>query len=271
MRHPGGGLREGRSGAVGNDLGDGGRTGRDAGERAGATGSNYTAVDADEGERLKVRVAFVDDAGNEESLTSGSTKRLAARPQPKASVADARVREAAGATLDFAVTLSAPPPGPVTVDYRTLDASAKAGEDYEARAGRLAFAAGETEQTLRVTVLDDAVDEGDEKMVVVLDPWPGVARGDRLASGTIKNSDPLPEAWLARFGRTALGHAVEAIEARFGDPGGGSHATFGGRRLWGGGDLFDAPAHGGMPGDPFACGPFGGGLFGTVPDGAPGH
>ena len=198
----------------------------------GATGATYTVVDADEGERLKVRVEFTDDAGNEESVTSAATKAVAARPRPKVSVADARVREAAGATLDFAVTLSIPAPSPVTVGYRTMDASAKAGEDYEARAGKLRFGAGETAKTLRVTVLDDAVDEGDEKMVVVLEPGAGVDRGDRLASGTIENSDPLPAAWLVRFGRTASDHAVEAIEARFHDPGGASHATFGGRRLW---------------------------------------
>ena len=252
------------------------RTGTDI---QGAAGPTYTAVDADEGKTLQVRVGFTDDAGHSESLTSAATgpveaaprANTAAQPMPKVSVADARVREAAGATLDFAVTLSAAAPGPVTVDYRTLDASAKAGEDYEARAGTLSFAAGETEKTLRVTVLDDAVDEGDERMVVVLDPGAGVARGDRLAVGIIENSDPMPRAWLARFGRTASDHAVEAIEARFGDPGGGSHATFGGRRLWGAGGLFDAlPGPGGMPGDPFACSPFGGGgLFGTAPDGAP--
>ena len=224
----------------------------------GATGATHALVDADEGERLKARVEFTDDAGNEESLTSAATKAVAARPRPKVSVADARVREAAGATLDFAVTLSAPAPGAVTVGYRTMDASAKAGEDYEAREGKLRFGAGETAKTLRVKVLDDAVDEGDEKMVVVLEPGAGVDRGDRLASGTIENGDPLPAAWLARFGRTASDHAAEAIEERFRDPGGGSHATFGGRRLWGGGGLFDAPAHGGMPGGPFACGPFGG-------------
>ena len=38
----------------------------------GATGSTYTPVAADEGERLKVRVSFTDDAGNEESLTSAA-------------------------------------------------------------------------------------------------------------------------------------------------------------------------------------------------------
>ena len=46
------------------------RTGVDIG---GATASTYTPVAADEGERLKVRVGFTDDAGHEESLTSAAT------------------------------------------------------------------------------------------------------------------------------------------------------------------------------------------------------
>ena len=116
------------------------RTGADIG---GATGSTYTAVAADEGKTLKVRVSFTDDAGNEESLTSAATDAVAARPDdtpepntpttesesdpPTVSVSDARVREAPGATLDFAVTLSGASPDTVTVDYRTMDASAKAG------------------------------------------------------------------------------------------------------------------------------------------------
>ena len=49
---------------------------------SGATGSAYTAVEADEGERLKVRVSFTDDAGNAESLTSASNDAVAARPVP---------------------------------------------------------------------------------------------------------------------------------------------------------------------------------------------
>ena len=48
----------------------------------GATRSRYTAVDADEGERLKVRVRFTDDAGNRESVTSAATAAVAARPEP---------------------------------------------------------------------------------------------------------------------------------------------------------------------------------------------
>ena len=220
---------------------------RDGADIPGAAGRTYTVAEADERERLKVRVTFTDDAGHGESLTSRSTSRVSARSLPKVSVADARVREAAGATLDFVVTLSAPPAGPVTVDYRTLDASATAGEDYEAAEGTLSFVAGETEKTLRVTVLDDAHDEGNETMVVVLDPGPGVARGDRLASGTIENSDPMPAAWLSRFGRTASDHVVEAIAERW--RGGDAatprtHFTLGGRPV---GNLFgNGDAHGGI-------------------------
>ena len=62
------------------------------------------------------------------------------------SVADARVREAPGATLNFAATLSGPASNPVTVDYRTVDGSARAGSDYRARQGQLRFAPGETRE-----------------------------------------------------------------------------------------------------------------------------
>ena len=47
-------------------------------EIAGATGSTYTLVAADQGKTIKVRVSFTDDAGNEETLTSAATAEVAA-------------------------------------------------------------------------------------------------------------------------------------------------------------------------------------------------
>ena len=44
-----------------------------------ATGSNYTLVEADEGRAIKVRVSFIDDAGNAESLTSAATAMVKVR------------------------------------------------------------------------------------------------------------------------------------------------------------------------------------------------
>ena len=55
----------------------------DAADIAGATGSTYTLVEADEGKTVKVRVSFTDDGGNDETLTSAATDSVAA-PEPPA-------------------------------------------------------------------------------------------------------------------------------------------------------------------------------------------
>ena len=49
-------------------------------EIAGATSATYTLVETDEGNAIKVKVSFTDDAGNEETLTSAATDLVAARP-----------------------------------------------------------------------------------------------------------------------------------------------------------------------------------------------
>ena len=130
------------------------------------------------------------------------------------SVADARVREAAGATLDFAVSLSRAAAGPVSVTWATADGSATAGSDYRAGQGKLRFAPGETEKTIPVPVLDDAHDEGEETMQLRLTAASGAAIADGVATGTIENTDHMPAAWLARFGRTVTDQVLGAVEAR---------------------------------------------------------
>ena len=49
---------------------------------SGATDATYTLVAADEGQTIKVRVTFTDDAENETTLTSAATEAVAAAPQP---------------------------------------------------------------------------------------------------------------------------------------------------------------------------------------------
>jgi uncharacterized delta-60 repeat protein len=57
----------------------------------------------------------------------------------------------------------------VTVEYATRDGSAKAGVDYTAVSGALAFAAGETEKTISVPLADDdGVVDGDKTFRVCL-------------------------------------------------------------------------------------------------------
>ena len=155
-------------------------------------------------------------------------------PVPGVSVADARVREAADAVLAFRVTLDRAPARPVTVDYATADGTATAGADYTTTAGRLRFAAGETEKTVRVAVLDDAHDEGEETLRLVLSNATGLRIAGGEATGTIENTDAMPGAWLARMGRTIGSQAVDALGSRFAE-GGGSHGTLGGQSIAAGG------------------------------------
>ena len=146
------------------------------------------------------------------------------------SVADARATEGVDATLDFVVTLDRVASAPVAVSYVTVDRTARAGEDYAAARGRLTFAPGETERTVPVAVHDDAHDEGEETLLLVLYLADGAEVADSAATGTIENADPLPAAWLARFGRTAAGQVLAAVGERL-RGGGQTQATVAGQRL----------------------------------------
>ncbi len=148
------------------------------------------------------------------------------------SVADARAEEGTDDTLDFAVSLSRAASRPVRVVYATADGTARAGADYTRTRGTLKFAPGETVKTVRVPVLDDAHDEGEETLTLRLSKAFRARLADRVATGTIENSDRLQRAWLARFGRTAATHVTDAVSDRLrGTPGQGSHLTVGGSRL----------------------------------------
>ena len=61
---------------------------------------------------------------------------------PSLSIADARVDEAADATLEFTVSLSRAASETVTVDWATVDGTATAGSDYTANSGTLTLRAG---------------------------------------------------------------------------------------------------------------------------------
>ena len=130
------------------------------------------------------------------------------------SVADARVEEGAGAVLEFAVTLERAAGGAVTVDYATSDGTAQAGVDYTATSGTFTFDAGDTEKTVEVPVLDDSHDEGDEALTLRLSNASGGRLADAEATGTIENTDPLPRALLARFGRATALHVMEQVQER---------------------------------------------------------
>ena len=133
---------------------------------------------------------------------------------PGLSVADAEVEEAEGAVLAFLVTLDRVASSVVTVAYATSDGTATAGSDYTATSDTLTFAVGETEKTVSVSVLDDSHDEGDETLTLTLSNPSGAYLADGEATGTITNTDHMPQAWLARFGRTVADQVLDAVESR---------------------------------------------------------
>ncbi len=149
------------------------------------------------------------------------------------SVADVEVEEGADATLAFVVTLSKARAATTTVQYATSDGSATAGADYTLTSGTLTFGRLETTKTVSVPVLDDSHDEGSETLTLTLsNASDNVRLGEATATGTITNSDPLPRALMARFGRAAAVHVVEHVEERMEAPREpGLRGQFAGREL----------------------------------------
>ena len=79
---------------------------------AGATSASYTLTDSEEGKaiKVKVRVSFTDDEGNDESLTSAATDAVASPPTTlTASIHDARERHDGENSFTFELRFSEEP------------------------------------------------------------------------------------------------------------------------------------------------------------------
>ena len=119
---------------------------------------------------------------------SQSTSATVAGP-PAISVSDATVQEAEGAVLVFTATLSHASSRTVTVDYATSDGTAVAGSDYTAASGALTFNAGDTSQTVQVTVLTDSEDESQETLTLTLSNPSLATLDDATGTGAIENGE----------------------------------------------------------------------------------
>ena len=125
-----------------------------------------------------------------------------AEPAPTIAISDASVNEGklntkgrnAGTPqltdLVLTVSLSRASAETVTVNYATADDSASAGSDYQAASGTVAFAAGQTTQTITVTVIGDNTQEQDESFLVNLTSASANAIiADGVGVGTILDDD----------------------------------------------------------------------------------
>ena len=164
------------------------------------------------GEAAKtIRVTLLDDETFEGEETFALTLRDPANeasvrvlgtivdddPEPGLSISGATADEGAG-TVAFTVALSlATENHEVAVSWSTADETATAGRDYEAASGTLTFAPGDTERTVEVTLLDDALSEGDETFTVTLSDPVNATVARAAASGSIVDDDGEPEVSVA--------------------------------------------------------------------------
>ena len=169
--------------------------------------------------------------GPDNAATVAVSDNDAAASGPTISIADATMKENQRNGY-FTVTLSEKVAWPVHVYYATRDStpvSAVAGQDYLAwqRSWQLRarFQPGQTETKIHVPLYNDSHDEDPETFEMVLfdagvngPPGVSVSIADGVAVGTITNSDPMPAAWLARFGRTAAEQALDGIAGRIAAP-----------------------------------------------------
>ena len=202
--------------------------------RSGVATATATVPIPFDGARPASRTVTVSLASVEEPYSVGSPSTLTFNVTDRdaaLSVDDASVSEGPGATLAFAVTLDRTRDREVRVKYATSDGTATQGDDYTGVSGTLRFAPGETTKTVSVTVLDDAHDEGSETLTLTLSSSRRAVIDDDTAVGTIVNSDPLPNAWLSRFGRAASDHVVQSIGRRLEGGARESHLTVMGWRM----------------------------------------
>ena len=91
-------------------------------------------------------------------------------------------------------------------------------------------------------VLDDELDEGSETLTMTVWNWSPqyMSVADPTGTGTIFNTDRMPTAWIARFGRTVGEQVLDAVDARMrANPAPGAEIRLAGQRI-GLGPLFGA-------------------------------
>lgn len=116
-------------------------------------------------------------------------------PRPGISVNDVTFTgvDSRGVVTGFEVTLSEPSSQTITVHYQTVDGTAIAGEDYDARSGTLVFNPGATMVPVPMVIIADNIQEASEHFYISLDsPSANSFIADAQGIGTIPNDDAAP-------------------------------------------------------------------------------
>ena len=148
------------------------------------------------------------------------------------SIEDASADEQDGEIV-FTVSLSKPTQRYVYVDFETIDSGSDAGTatpgaDYRPQVTRLVIQPGQVSVEAGVALIADSVNDDGETVKVRLSNARQVDDGGVFlkpvmiraaeATGTINNAGAIPQAWLARFGRTVADQVIDAVEGRMSAP-----------------------------------------------------
>ena len=171
----------------------------------------FTAANWNTPQTVAVTAAQDDDAIDDDPVTlthtvsggdyegvsaSEVTVTITEDDTPALTIADANATEGDG-QITFTVRLNVASSLAVTVDWATADDTATQGADYAETTGTLTFDALETEQTITVPLLDDALDENDETFTVALTNAANATLDDAEATGTIADNDDTPALTIA--------------------------------------------------------------------------
>ncbi|MDC1135686.1 Calx-beta domain-containing protein [Alphaproteobacteria bacterium] len=111
---------------------------------------------------------------------------------PTISISDnTTINEASGAT-PLTVTLSAASERVITFNYTTANGTANSGTDYVATSGTLTFNPNITSLPIPISIIQDAVDEPNETIIVNLSSAVNASIADGSGTLTINDDDGLP-------------------------------------------------------------------------------
>ncbi len=206
----------------------------------GETGTRNITIPT--GGSIAFEVATVNDGADEPdgsvtaTLAAGTGYAVAASPDDTASVAvsdddaaagvptlsvnDVEVKEGRYRRVEFTVTLSEASRRGAWFYWRVRESSpvsAKLNEDFWASTSKqfASMRPGQTEHRIKAAmVIDDSHDEDPETFEIVLSDATHATIADGVGVATIVNDDPMPAAFLARFGRTAAEQALDGIAGR---------------------------------------------------------
>lgn len=133
-------------------------------------------------------IKITDDEAPSATSSAAAASSSSAAPSVGLSAIEYAVAEGGGSLTVTALRLGGTA-GAVTVQYATIDGSAKSGTEYTSAAGTLSFAAGEATKTFSIAVNDDANIDGNKICKVTLSNPTGAALGQVTANVVIHDDE----------------------------------------------------------------------------------